>query len=548
LSLVVGAAPSIKVSPASLSFTFQEGSATLPAAQTLAISPASGSVPVSVTVASGGNQWLTFTPSSGKTNLSVKVSVNPTSLAIGQYAETITLSTPETGGDPLVIPVTLVVKAPPADIRATPTALTFTHRLGDAPPSSQTVNLTTTGGLLSFSAASAAKWARATPTSGAIFPGFRTAVAVTVDVTDMIPGTQKGTLTISAPDAVTKTTTITVNLTVQPGQPALTSIWPPRIIRGAADTNVTLNGLRFFAGSVVKAGATTLKSTLLGPNSMTAVIPASLLAVPAALPITVTNPDPGGGTSATVNFDVLPPGPLLLAVVNAASQKPGALAPGMLFTIYGDGLGPDTLTAFDGLTPTVPTTMGGTRVLLNGTPLPVIYSSAKQVSAAAPYSLLPDQSFLLQVEYGGGTSVGFPVMSAGLNPALFTLNGTGAGNAAAFQVDSVKQEVVLNSEKTPATKAAVLMLYATGAGPTIPIPADGFVAVEASTLSIPEVAVLLGDTALEVLYAGAAPGLISGIVQINARIPEGVPTGKAVPLTLRIGTVSSPAGVTLNVK
>jgi len=115
-------------------------------------------------------------------------------------------------------------------------------------------------------------------------------------------------------------------------------------------------------------------------------------------------------------------------------------------------------------------------------------------------------------------------------------------------VDTAKNEITQNSEKTPAGKGQVLMLYATGMGPTIPIPIDGFVAVEASAMSIPEVAVLLGDTALEILYAGVAPGLITGIVQINARIPEGVPTGKAVPLTVKVGTVSSPAGVTLNVK
>lgn len=60
--------------------------------------------------------------------------------------------------------------------------------------------------------------------------------------------------------------------------------------------------------------------------------------------------------------------------------------------------------------------------------------------------------------------------------------------------------------------------------------------------------VLLGDSAAEVLYAGAAPGLITGIVQINARVPEGTPTGKAVPLLLKVGDTLSPSGVTINIK
>ena len=544
----MGAAPAIKVSPAALNFSYQEGAATLPAAQTLAVSPASGSAPILVAVSSGGSQWLTFTPVSGRTSLSVKVSVNPTSLPIGQYNETLTLSTPETGTEPLTVPVTLVVKAPPADIRVTPTALTFTYRLGDPAPGSQSIYLTTTGGLLTYTAAATAKWSRVAPTTGAIFPGFRTAVSVTVDSADLVPGTQKGTVTISAPDALTKTTTVTVNFTVQPGVPVASTLWPPRIIRGAPDSTVTITGQRFFSGSVVKAGATTLKTTVLGPNSLTAVVPATLLATEATLPITVTNPDPGGGTSSVVNLAVIPPGPLVLGVVNAASQRTGAIAPGMLFTIYGSGLGPDALTAFDGLTPLVPTIMGGTRVLFNGVAMPVIYSSATQVSAAAPYTLTPNSPVAIEVEYGGIRSTAFNALSTSLSPSLFTLSGTGTGNAAAFQVDTAKNEITQNSEKTPAGKGQVLMLYATGMGPTIPIPIDGFVAVEASAMSIPEVAVLLGDTALEILYAGVAPGLITGIVQINARIPEGVPTGKAVPLTVKVGTVSSPAGVTLNVK
>lgn len=542
------AAPSVKVSPAALTFTHQEGSATLPATQTLAVSPASGSTAVSVVVSSGTGQWLTFTPLSGKTALSVKVSVNPTSLPIGLYSETILLTTPETGGDPVPVPVTLTVKAPPSDLKVSPTTLSVTHRLGDPVPAAVSTFLTTTGALLSFSAAAGAKWMRIAPSSGAIFPGFRTPIAVTVDVADLTPGTQKGSITVSTPDAVTKTTAVTVNLTVQPGVPVAATLWPPRIIRGAPDTTVTITGQRFFSGTTVKVGTAVLKSTILGPNSLTAVVPSSFLATPRTVVLNVINPDPGGGAAAPLALEVLPPGPMILAVVNAASQRAGSLAPGMLFTLYGTGLGPDTLTAFDGTTPLVPTTMGGTRVLLDGVALPVIYSSARQVSASAPYSLEPDRPHMIEVEYNSEKSLPYPVLSASLAPGIFTISGTGTGNAAAFQVDTAKNEITLNGEKTPATKGSILILYATGAGPTIPIPADGLVATEASPMSIPDVSILLGDSAAEVLYAGVAPGLIAGIIQINARVPEGVPTGKAVPVLLRIGTTYSPAGATLNVK
>ncbi len=50
------------------------------------------------------------------------------------------------------------------------------------------------------------------------------------------------------------------------------------------------------------------------------------------------------------------------------------------------------------------------------------------------------------------------------------------------------------------------------------------------------------------LYAGAAPGLIAGILQVNVRIPAGAPVGPAVEVGLEVGDVRSPAGVTLVIR
>lgn len=547
-ALLPGAA-SVKVTPAALSFSYQEGAATLPGAQTLAVAAVSGVTAGTVYVSSGGNQWLTFTPVSGTPALSVKVTVNPTTLPVGSYSDTITFRTPDSGGEPVVIPVTLTVKAAPSDLKVAPATVSVVYRLGDAAPAAEYVHLTTTGGLLSFTAAATgAKWLRFNPPSGAIFPGFRTTIALSIDTTDLSPGTQKASLAVSAPDAVTKTSSVTVTLTVQPGQPGVNTLWPPRVTRGAADTTITITGQRFFSGTAVKSGTTTLKSTILGTNALTTVVPAALLADPGSVPIVVSNPDPGGGAAHPLAIEVLPPGPLLLSVVNAASQRPASLAPGTVFTLYGSGLGPEALTSFDGAAAVVPTIMGGTRVLFDGTALPVIYSSAKQVSAAAPNVLEPDRPHFIEVEYGGTKSAPFAVLSAAAAPGIFTTSGTGAGNAAAFQIDPVKGDFLLNSEKSPASKGSVIVLYATGTGPPLPIPADGHVATHASQSSLPNTTLLLGDTAAEILYAGAAPGLITGIVQINARIPDGTPAGKAVPVFLKVGNAISPDGVTLNIK
>jgi uncharacterized protein (TIGR03437 family) len=50
-----------------------------------------------------------------------------------------------------------------------------------------------------------------------------------------------------------------------------------------------------------------------------------------------------------------------------------------------------------------------------------------------------------------------------------------------------------------------------------------------------------------VLYAGAAPGLVAGLMQINVVVPDGV-TGDALPIVVMAGRKASPAGVTIAVK
>jgi uncharacterized protein (TIGR03437 family) len=61
------------------------------------------------------------------------------------------------------------------------------------------------------------------------------------------------------------------------------------------------------------------------------------------------------------------------------------------------------------------------------------------------------------------------------------------------------------------------------------------------------VRVELNGIATQILYAGAAPGF-AGLMQINIRVPAtGVRTGN-VPVTLKVGSYSSPAGATIAVR
>jgi uncharacterized protein (TIGR03437 family) len=52
----------------------------------------------------------------------------------------------------------------------------------------------------------------------------------------------------------------------------------------------------------------------------------------------------------------------------------------------------------------------------------------------------------------------------------------------------------------------------------------------------------------EVQYAGAAPTLVAGVMQVNVRLPPGVRPGDGVPVLVGLGETSSSPGVTLAVR
>jgi len=93
-----------------------------------------------------------------------------------------------------------------------------------------------------------------------------------------------------------------------------------------------------------------------------------------------------------------------------------------------------------------------------------------------------------------------------------------------------------------------VVLYATGVGPMMPSPTDGQVAGNILEHPSLPVSVTVQGIDAEVLYAGAAPGLVEGLVQINCRVPLSVTPGVAVPVGITVGTASSPAGVVMAIQ
>jgi uncharacterized protein (TIGR03437 family) len=51
-----------------------------------------------------------------------------------------------------------------------------------------------------------------------------------------------------------------------------------------------------------------------------------------------------------------------------------------------------------------------------------------------------------------------------------------------------------------------------------------------------------------VLYAGGAPGMVVGVIQVNLRIPDGTATGPSVPIVLYAGDRASQSGLTISIQ
>jgi uncharacterized protein (TIGR03437 family) len=107
----------------------------------------------------------------------------------------------------------------------------------------------------------------------------------------------------------------------------------------------------------------------------------------------------------------------------------------------------------------------------------------------------------------------------------------------------------VNSGTNPAAIGSFVQIYATGSGPVVPSLSDGEIATGASTTSAANVSVTIGGVAAQVLYAGSAPGLVAGALQINVIVPAGVTPGPAVPVVLTIGSQSTGSeNVTLGIQ
>ncbi|MGA3240904.1 MAG: hypothetical protein ABSG03_31935 [Bryobacteraceae bacterium] len=243
-----------------------------------------------------------------------------------------------------------------------------------------------------------------------------------------------------------------------------------------------------------------------------------------------------------------PPTPVAVDFVhNAASDLFLGIAPGEIVTFKGSGLGPAQLVAAHaGTDGFYPTQLSGTLVQFNGVAAPMLYTSATQVAAVVPWGITGPTA-QVTMTYQGQASVPATIQVFPSAPGLFTLDGSGTGQAAA-----INQDGTINGASNPALSGSVISLYATGGGQTLPGGVDGQVSEFPLAAQALPVQVSIGQQFLlstaQLQYVGPAPGAIAGLMQINVPIPAGLKTGSAVISIVGAPLSSSQSNVTIAVR
>ncbi len=231
-------------------------------------------------------------------------------------------------------------------------------------------------------------------------------------------------------------------------------------------------------------------------------------------------------------------------IVNAASFVSGPIAPGEIISIFGSRIGPNegVVGQLDD-SGRVATALAGTQVLLDGEPVPLFFVRTDQVNAQATYRLDGLTTTEIQIIFEGEASNVVTAPVAPSAPGFFTMPDDRT------QVIAILPDGSLNSAANPAQPGDIIVMYATGEGQTVPPGEDGKLAEPPFPEPVLPVEVVIGALPANVLYFGAAPDF-TGLVQINAEIPEGLETaalsaegvasnGNAVPVSASVGEQST---------
>jgi uncharacterized protein (TIGR03437 family) len=225
-------------------------------------------------------------------------------------------------------------------------------------------------------------------------------------------------------------------------------------------------------------------------------------------------------------------------VVNAASYAQ-PISPGSIVSIFGTNLANSTATA-SGIP--LPKELGGTSVTVNGIKALLTFVSQNQINLQVPssvqwsYTDYTQAAIVVTTSAGASSPAQVPLFQTG--PSLFSTDGSGCGQAAAWNVGA-DGKVSVNSRSNSAAPGDFVSLYGIGFGqPNAPV-MDGVFLGYGDSFQIGPGVVLDDQPLPSLFYAGLAPTVV-GVDQINIQIPPGTREGCAVPVAVESAGVLGP--------
>ena len=223
-------------------------------------------------------------------------------------------------------------------------------------------------------------------------------------------------------------------------------------------------------------------------------------------------------------------GPSLVGIANSAASVvvSNAVAPDELISLYGIDIGPGSPVGAQVVNGVVTNSLGGVQVLFDGVPAPLLYAGPTQINAIVPSEVFAHDTTNITVLTPTGSLTGPTMLVHPSQPAVFPV--------------AINQDGSVNSASDhPAPPGSLVTIWVTGAGRTA-LP-DGAIAAAASGRPPLPVSVLLNDQSyyqsLEVQYAGDAPGMVAGVIQINFRLPSDLKLPLDTEPILQIGDAAS---------
>jgi WD40-like Beta Propeller Repeat len=173
--------------------------------------------------------------------------------------------------------------------------------------------------------------------------------------------------------------------------PALSSVSPNATATGSSDLTVNLTGSNFVPGAVANFNGIPLSTAFSSTLNLTAIIPASDLTTAGTFPLTVTNPDTPGATSAALDFTVIgSAGNPVPSITSLSPSSAAAGGPAFTLTVTGSNFISSSAVQWNG--------SGRTTTYVSSTELQAAITAA---DIAAPGTA---QVTVVNPAPGGGTS------------------------------------------------------------------------------------------------------------------------------------------------